>query len=304
MGSLRSTLVKPKTYSRYLAAVSRFKGWLVQNCIPYPSSGPATDARLQEFIECIWEEGESKQVGNDLISGFILFSPSLKRTLVGAKRMMKAWSRVELPARAPPATALIVYAVAQWFMQAGFQDSAVLFLLGWHTWARSGELFAALVGEFALSDSAFTGTWALPLSKSGQRRGVQEVLTIDDPFIGLVVSRFVQGRSAQESISAVSPSVQRRRLDQALDALGLEPTFRWYSLRRGGASAALRNGRDMGWILNRGRWAAQDSARIYLNDGLAQLTMLSFSRSLKASLVARAVRLRPSWAPGFRAAAR
>ena len=92
------------------------------------------------------------------------------------------WGRLELPVRAPPLTPTFTYAIASYFKEKHWTDSLVLLLLGWETFARPGELFAARKRDFLLSSTRLQGTWVLPLSKSGQRHGAAESLTLSDPW--------------------------------------------------------------------------------------------------------------------------
>ena len=65
---------------------------------------------------------------------------------------------------------------------------------------------------------------------------------------------------------------------QLLEVLGLERfAFRWYSVRRGGASAQFRAHGQMEKILVRGRWESSRTARIYLTDGGGALTSVLLS---------------------------
>lgn len=54
-------------------------------------------------------------------------------------------------------------------------------------------------------------------------------------------------------------------------------SFKPYSLRRGGATFLLQCGMAMETILVRGRWRSRSVARLYLEDGLAQLPNLRLS---------------------------
>ena len=60
--------------------------------------------------------------------------------------------------------------------------------------------------------------------------------------------------------------------------------FRWYSLRRGGATRAFRFHGQMERVLVRGRWESSKTARIYLTDGVAALAEVSLSQAEVASL--------------------
>eukprot|EP00439_Symbiodinium_sp_Y106_P001984 s9449_g1.t1 len=142
------------------------------------------------FIEELWEDGDPKAYASDTLSGLGHFIPSVKPHLISSWRLHAAWGRSELPARAPPFTVALIYALAQlafeahlissWRLhaawgrselparappftvaliyalaqlafEAGWKDTAVLFVLGFHTFARSGELFSAKAGDFVLS---------------------------------------------------------------------------------------------------------------------------------------------------------
>ena len=109
---------------------------------------------------------------------------------MGSWRLHAAWGRAELPARAPPFAAMLVYALAQLALQWGWADTSLLLVLGFHTVARSGELFAARAGDFVLDNKK--GSWTLPLWKSGQRSGATEPLMLSDPFVIRAVQNYIQ----------------------------------------------------------------------------------------------------------------
>ena len=151
LGALRSQVVAPKTESRYLVAVSRFLTFLLSHSKPYPSNFFSLDREVSCFIEELWEDGDPKAYASDTLSGLGHFIPSVKPHLISSWRLHAAWGRSELPARAPPFTVALIYALAQLAFEAGWKDTAVLFVLGFHTFARSGELFSAKAGDFVLS---------------------------------------------------------------------------------------------------------------------------------------------------------
>ena len=105
---------------------------------------------------------------------------------------------------------------------------------------------------------------------------------------------FFAQKGDETPLSSVTPSVQRLRLKQACAALGLNEAFRWYSVRQGGATHAYRASRNMPDVMERGRWSNMHTARIYITQGLAELTSMALPPSLRAALLARARCLRPS----------
>ena len=66
------------------------------------SSPSDVDLRFCEFIEHAWEEGDSRNLPIDARSGLMHFIPGLRDQFPGSQRLLKAWSKHELPRRATP----------------------------------------------------------------------------------------------------------------------------------------------------------------------------------------------------------
>ena len=145
------------------------------------------DFELRTFTDNVWEEGDPQSWAGDALSGF---GHSVKPRLVGSWRLPAAWGRAELPARAPPFTLIVVFALAQAAYAQSWPATAILFLVGFHTFARSGELFGARCGDFVRARGK--GTWSLPLIKSGQRAGASESLVI--VFVGTALANFSRNK--------------------------------------------------------------------------------------------------------------
>lgn len=272
LGRLRTQVVSPKTEERYLNSVSRFLEFLRAHGKPYPCSFLILDLEVSQFVEELWEQGDPKGWAGDCLSGLGHFIPPCKPFLVGSWRLHAAWGRAELPCRAPPFTPLILYAMAQAAADLGWTDLAVLLILGFHTFARAGELFQARAGDFLLGSRS--GTWTLPLSKSGQRQGVTESLLITDPFVVVLLKNFLRNFSPGDNVSLVSGGTQRKRLNDLLISLQIPFPFRWYSVRRGGATHAFRTTNNIASICVKGRWSSVKTARIYICESVMLLLNL------------------------------
>ena len=74
---------------------------------------------------------------------------------------------------------------------------------GVHTFGRSDGLFAARKEDFVLSRTS--GTWTLPLSKSGQRAGAQESILLTDPFVVTALHKYFQSFAVGDLLSQVTP---------------------------------------------------------------------------------------------------
>ena len=112
---------------------------------------------------------------------------------------------------------------------------------------------------------------SLGLTKSGARQGAAESVTIHDTSVLPSLYRWKQ-QAKPHSFLTVKPHAWRRLFNQALEGLQLTSRFRPSSLRRGGAAFFFQHHGSFDKLLVQGRWAAAKTARIYLNEGLAQLS--------------------------------
>jgi hypothetical protein len=165
-------------------AVERFLMFLLMTGTAYPTTFEGLDAVASTYIDFLWQEGESRGQAGDTLSGLGHFLPATKRHLVGSWQLVTAWQRAELPSRAPPLTQLYTYALADYCRERHWTDTLVLLLLGFHSFPRTGELFSARCRDYVFNDQRTLVTWTLPLSKSGQREGAQEALSLDDVWLG------------------------------------------------------------------------------------------------------------------------
>ena len=293
LGTLQSLVVAPATRKRYLEAVSRFLAFLKMHGYSYPRCFAVLDGRVSEFIESLWHSGDPKSFASDCLSGLGHFVPQCKKFLVGSWRLHGSWTRAELPARALPFTPVIVYALAQLSFQQGWPDLAILLLLGFDRYARTGELFSAKKGDFTWNAAASRLVWSLPLTKGGQRTGAQESLVINDPWLIGALRNFVAPLAPGDLLRSASPGVLRQRLKSLISDLGLPGGFQWYSLRRGGASFAFCQSNDLPAVCFVGRWNHIRTARIYITDALAQLTEIHLEGPVRQRLLTLAKRARP-----------
>jgi hypothetical protein len=230
----------------------------------------------------------------DVLSGLGHVIPSCKQFLTGGWRLHSAWGRAELPARALPFTPLLVYALVQLASEFDWIDTAAMLALGFHVFPRSGELFNARCGDFQISKD-LSGVWSLPLTKSGQRFGAKESVLLTDRWVGLLLKNFLAHKLPGDLVSTVSGGTQRKRLNELLSHLKIDDEFRWYSLRRGGATHAFRKSNNMAAVCYTGRWGNAKTARIYITDALAQLTEQSFSGCQRKQLTKLASKARPDF---------
>lgn len=228
-----------------------------------------------DWIEVQWARGESVGWIADALSGLHFFWPEIKGCLRESWRMFRSWRRVEAPQRAPPMTTCIAKAIIGRAVDLKNLPFACLIGLGFHCMLRTGELLAIQFKDLEISRSC--GIISLYSSKSGLRTGTQEAVSIRDSLVLNLLATLVavQKPCPGEKLWPYSAQFFRETLKRYMGFfriadLNLKP----YSLRRGGATYLLQCGVPLDVILLRGRWRSLSVARLYLQDGLAQIPHL------------------------------
>ena len=92
-----------------------------------------------EYLEVLWQEGESKGLANDTLSGVSFFLRT-RRRYPGAWQLLSVWGRLEVPDRAPPLSADTALALAGWGLYQGRNDFSAAVLAGSHISLRVAEI--------------------------------------------------------------------------------------------------------------------------------------------------------------------
>ena len=272
IGPLRRIRVSPKTYARYLHAATLFLQYLTAMCMAPAASYHELDDQAIAYLEHLWEEGEPKSLAADTLSAVQHFLIK-RRILSGAWALYGAWSRVELPDQAPPLPVLHLWAFCGLALQRHGPRLAATLAVGFHCMLRTVEMLTLRFVQIALGQ-AHTGVVALPLTKSGQRRGAQEMVTMDDPILGRLLATLAADHQASDLLCNVAEAAVRHFFEVANATFGLPLRYRPYSLRRGGATHDYLAHANLGKTVLRGRWGSLATARVYINDGLSVLSQI------------------------------
>ena len=267
---LRDFTITSKTRQRYESAVGRLLPFLESQ-----KDLSHLDEVLCEWIEAQWARGESVNFIGDALSGLHYYWPELKGRLRLAWKLFKQWRRVEAPSRAPPITVLLVRAIVCRAVERGELDFAALIALGFHALLRTGELLALRYCD--LEFNLRCGVVSLEASKGGLRTGSKEAVALRDPCTLKLLDTLWACRKQFPGQKLWSSSGQafRNQLQRYLRYFRVcHLEYKPYSLRRGGATFLLQQGVPLEAILLRGRWRSVSVARLYLEDGLAQLPSL------------------------------
>lgn len=277
LGPLRDLVVQPSTAKRYRHAVSSFFLWCQSLSHVLPSSLVEFDLLVADYINALWEEGEGRSLAANVLSGLQHYRPFLRRNLPCAWRLIGAWGRRELPARADPVSILVLEALCGLAFMNGRADAAVLMYLAFHCILRTGEFLRLTAADFAISSDHSSGVVNLGETKSGQRQGAKESVTLDDPMICKMVGALLLNKLPGDLLLVGSHGEFRSFFKGLCDTLQLQSwNFKPYSLRRGGATHHFRTQGQLSRTIVRGRWNSARAARVYINDGIAALAAFQF----------------------------
>jgi integrase len=277
LGSLQSLRIAPRTAARYESALRRFFEHLNLEGEAVGRTPAANDLQAARYIEHLWEQGDGKSWATDLLSALVWTSPNLKRQLLTSWGLIRAWGIHELPTRAPPLPRASFFALAQALTNAGHQDVGLGVVLAGHCLLRTGELLNLAWKDVELDGSLLRGALNLGITKSGARRGIAESVSVTQPWLIAMLFTYRQHHNKQpgDRFISLSSSAFPKTFADAIRGLGWQDWgFMPYSLRRGGATELWRSTGQLSQVTVRGRWSHPQTARIYVNDGLATLAQM------------------------------
>eukprot|EP00971_Amphidinium_carterae_P292390 5804316-Amphidinium_carterae.1 len=206
------------------------KSWGIEQSTLFPPPPLSCDRACSAFVEELWKCGEAKFEAANVLSGIQHLLPFTRHKLLSSWRLYTAWSKHELPRRAPPLPMGLAYALAFDMYKQKWPCMALLILLGMHTALRSVELFSSTVGSLQINGRIGLGVVVLPFSKNGTRFGMTETVPITDNWLEHPLFVACHNRSADQPFGIESGRVHRTRLAQCLSRFGVaQHAYTWYS---------------------------------------------------------------------------
>lgn len=140
VGPLRATLVKVGTARVYRQSVHVFFLWCTTMQIAWPSDGDELDHVVAQFGEMAWEEGETRALFANLLSGLPLYEESLRQYLNCSRRLLTAWDKNEWTVRSFPMTPAMMFAFVGTAVAVGWLVEAAALLVGYDGLLRIMEM--------------------------------------------------------------------------------------------------------------------------------------------------------------------
>ena len=279
---LEDASLTDQTRARYYLALRKLMPSLIN-----VETFDVLDEKVCLWIERMWKQGEPLLTIGDALSALHFYQPSTKRQIPHAWKLFATWRKLEVPARAPPLTAMLVRGMSALALDRGKLELATCLILGFHALLRTGELLA-LRG----TDILMGKTHALlrfELTKTGRRHAVSEAISLDDEIVLLLLTTLLQVRKDKGCLETLlwnqSSQAFRQQFKKLCHDFGLDHLqFRPYSLRRGGATDFFQKTLSMEATLLRGRWESSRVAKLYINDGLSFLPTLKTTPTMQRML--------------------
>lgn len=272
IGRLRHQVISASTETRYFHLFTEFRQFhrLATNFVT--STAEELDELASEYVEMLWETGECKSKANYALAAIQHYRPQSKRHLPWAWKLVKVWNQVEIPIRATPLTPRLVMAMAGTALRWGEGTFGHLLVVGFSLFLRTGELLQ-------LGPQDITLAVVFIPSLKGIKRKLLPLERLDlTEATALASLRYLCNHASKKQAAFWSHSRQEfmNLWNQVLDQLRLNNLgYKPYSLRRGGATTAYKNGVSLDRLLTLGRWQQTYTARIYLDAGLQSLAQLT-----------------------------
>jgi hypothetical protein len=148
-----------------------------------------------------------------------------------------------------------------------------------HCILRTSELYLFVAQHLGFSSCGRRASLSLPITKSRNKRAVgSETVEIYDQRIVARLASLVEDILPGDKLFSMSMSYFRVQLLRAKSFFSLDDLhIQAYSRRRGGATHYFRSSGSLDRTILRGRWLSAKSARIYIEDGVAQLSAIALS---------------------------
>ena len=281
LGSLQQLVIKRSTELRYERAFRCFLQYLSGERQTLGATKERVDTQAQEFIEFLWEEGEGQSFAADVLSAIQHYQPSMRRCLNGSWRLIKTWQRYEIPARAPPITWQILQILMGFFHQQ-YQSPEVALGLGvaFRCLLRTGELLALQARDVVIPAGSHSAVLYLGETKTSPRYPHAGTVSCHDATLVDLLRMWKSTCDPEAFLVPWTQSRCRSAFSSALITLRLDHyQYKPYSLRRGGATDLWLTCRSYSQVAHTGRWSAERTVKVYIQDSIAFLTELTFQTS-------------------------
>ena len=264
-----------RTRRRYLAAGRRFDRFCMCTGVTIDESLPLQADKVgEQFVQALFVLGAPRSHAAVFRCALVDRFPALGRQLPRTKQAILGWQTLEGVRRAPPFTRELLVILVSWLWHKGAILAAGFFAVCFAGYLRPSE--GVKLRGVDVEVASDKGVVRLRDTKTSRRKGADEFVDFDDPFVLALLRQAKRlRRDPAEPIFGLSYAQARAILREFLAVHSLQSFgFRLYSFRRGGAAYDFRLHGSYDRALHRGRWQQISTAKIYLSDAQASLVSL------------------------------
>eukprot|EP00438_Fugacium_kawagutii_P030064 Skav225587 [mRNA] locus=scaffold901:108728:113061:+ [translate_table: standard] len=233
-------VVKPGTLDKYHQQFNKFHDWATANQLPLHDP-LSHDAAAAQYIEALWADGFGRAEASYFVASVQFMLPHMKHSLPLAWRLVKTWTKHEMPTRAVPLDAHTVLCFCAFFVIWGEKRLAAGILVAFDFFLRTGELFT--IRRNQVEFSGHTAALQLQNTKSSGHQIHSERLLAWDRLSVQALHFLCRGLQPGDFLLSSSAARFRTLWHRAVHFFLLGDYFiQPYSLRRGGATSAFRRG--------------------------------------------------------------
>ena len=264
---LKNVGIRPRTLRLYRYEVSQFFTYLTALGLRLPDTFARLDDLLAEYINHLFQEGESISRAGWVLSGIRRFYPRVRRELAVSQQWYNNWARAHTPDRATPITWKTLRAGVALCEKENWPHLGATILIGFIFMLRTQEMLLLTTDDVLI----VSGSVTIRLVATKTSRQYEQSLTFDDPVVVRIlkalISKFTQKEFWPFSMTYFRTCFRSLHTFFGLEALGLVP----YSIRRGAATHFYQYYNNLDFVMVQGRWKDMRTARIYLDDSRATL---------------------------------
>eukprot|EP00435_Cladocopium_sp_Y103_P065153 s738_g27.t1 len=224
------------------------------------------DFAVGEYLNALYQEGDSLAQAGHLLSGLKRFHPSWRFKLPIATQFFKNWQKIHHPERAVPISWELLLAMAAACVTQGYPGVSLMLLLGFVCFLRTSEMLSLQCLHIIPHRDGHHLTLIVPFAKTSS--GNPQVLSCSDPRVWSLAKQVIEANSPTTFLWPSTPGAFRRFWVAILALFNFEPTdYSPYGIRRGGATWFFLETASMDATLQRGRWSCGRTARQYIDQG-------------------------------------
>lgn len=273
---IRFAGLQQRTLRAYRQALEGFLEYLSREEISM-NSVSQLDKALAEYINGMFQEGDSIAVAGHLLSGVKRFLPNLRLKIPTAGQYFRNWQRIYQPVRATPISLELIQAMAAVAWKVSPQ-AALLLLLGFSAMLRTVEMLTLQYQHLLLHEGKRDVTVIIPFAKTSN--GNPQVVRCSDPDLWSLLDQLKRKFHQTTYVWQGNPRSFHRMWKDLLACLNFNAgDYVPYGIRRGGATEYFLATGNMDATLHRGRWMTPKTAKQYIDHGTLVLAVHTWSRT-------------------------